>query len=237
MSWNALGLDQTEVEGSTVAEDGNSRSTDAVGVEHGRVYLAAKRVVDVVLASSGILLLSPVIVAVCLLIKIDSRGPVLFKQTRVGLRRTRFEILKFRKMHADLPAQGSMLTKRGDARMTRVGRLLERTKLDELPQLVNVLRGDMSVVGPRPEVPEFVELYPQRWDEVLSMKPGIFGASQNHFRNEAELYPALEEDIEPFYVREILPVMLDLDTEYVRHAGLLRDMSILLRGVGVVVFK
>src|SRR5829696_732120 len=166
---------------------------------------------DLTLLAIGAVIWMPLIAIVSLLVKLDSPGPVFFRQVRIGLHRQPFQIWKFRKMRNDLATQGPMLTMRYDNRMTRVGRLLERTKLDELPQVFNVIAGTMSIVGPRPEVPRFVEHHPQLWDRVLSVKPGIFGASQNHFRNESELYPADATDIESFYVDVILPEMLRLD--------------------------
>lgn len=179
----------------------------------------------------GAVVVLPLIGLIAVAIKLDSRGPVFFRQTRVGLHRVPFRIWKFRKMRDDLPTQGPMLTLRYDTRMTRMGRILERTKLDELPQYFNVLAGQMSIVGPRPDVLRFVERYPRTWDRVLSVRPGIFGASQNHFRNESELYPEDVDDIEEFYVQHILPEMLELDARYAEHASLRIDLSLLVGGV------
>jgi lipopolysaccharide/colanic/teichoic acid biosynthesis glycosyltransferase len=200
-------------------------------LEKGVLHDAAKRAFDLAAVVLALLLVLPIFALLAALIRLDSRGPVFYRQTRVGLRRRPFRIWKFRKMRNDLPSQGPMLTMRHDYRMTRVGRFLERTKLDELPQLINVLVGEMSIVGPRPEVPRFVEFYPDRWDQVLSVKPGIFGASQNHFRNESELYPPRVADVEGFYLERILPEMLELDARYAREATLLRDVWLLIGGV------
>ena len=190
-----------------------------------------KRGFDLVVAVPALVLLAPVFGAIAVAIKLDSRGPVYFKQTRVGLHRRRFEIWKFRKMREDVPVGGPMVTRHDDVRMTRVGRVLEHTKLDELPQLVNVLRGEMSMVGPRPDVPKFVAEYPERWDVVLSVKPGIFGPSQNRFRHEDRLYPVRNEEVEPFYVNHILPRMLELDADYATQARLSRDVALLAGGI------
>ena len=143
---------------------------------------------------------------------------------------------KFRKMFDDLPSQGPSLTLRYDFRMTRVGRFLERTKLDELPQLINLLQGDMSAIGPRPEVPKFVAHYPEEWGDVLSVKPGIFGANQLRNRNESELYPPGIEDVEGFYVSHILPDKLKIDADYARRAGWAQDLSLLVRCLFVATF-
>ena len=201
-----------------------------------RPYLAVKRAIDVVVAILGMMILSPVFALIAVAIRLDSRGPVFYRQVRVGMDRVEFRMWKFRKMREDLAAQGPMVTTRWDYRMTRVGRVLERLKLDELPQLFDVLRGTMSIVGPRPDVPVFVRCYRERWDIVLTVKPGIFGASQNHFRNESELYPADGVDLEQFYVEEILPKMLELDVAYAQNANLRRDAGLLVNGVFASLF-
>lgn len=200
------------------------------------VSLLTRRAFDLAVAITGLALGSPMLLVAAALIKLDSRGPVFYRQTRVGLHRARFEMLKFRKMPVDLPSQGPMLTTRYDQRLTRVGRMLERTKLDELPQLFNVLWGHMSIIGPRPEVPKFVEFHPELWDVVLSTKPGIFGPSQLKNRNESELYPPGGEDVEKFYVESILPEKLQVDAAYALEASLLRDIGLLVGGLFITVF-
>ncbi len=191
--------------------------------------LAAKRAFDIVVSGIGLIVALPLFAIIAVLIRIDSPGPVFYRQTRVGRRHRDFKMLKFRKMYENLPSQGPSLTMRYDFRMTRFGRVLERTKLDELPQLVNVLRGDMSVIGPRPEVPKFVAHYPERWNEVLSVKPGVFGPNQIRNRNESELYPPGCEDVEAFYIKRILPDKLDIDGRYAREAGVLGDLLLLVQ--------
>jgi lipopolysaccharide/colanic/teichoic acid biosynthesis glycosyltransferase len=202
----------------------------------GRIYvrkhgteLVAKRLFDVVFAVAGLIAALPLFAVIAVLIKLDSRGPVFYKQTRVGRHRRPFKIWKFRKMYEDLPTQGPSLTRRFDFRLTRLGRVLERTKLDELPQLLNVLTGEMSIIGPRPEVPKFVEHYPERWQAVLSVKPGIFGPNQLRNRNESELYPAGCTDVEGFYVTDILPEKLDIDAEYARRSTWAGDLWLMVR--------
>jgi hypothetical protein len=145
-------------------------------------------------------------------------------------------MIKFRKMPEDLTSPGPMLTTRYDRRLTRVGRALERTKLDELPQLLNVLLGHMSIIGPRPEVPQFVQNNEELWDVVLSTKPGIFGPSQLANRNESELYPPGQEDIEGYYVEHILPEKLALDAAYAQNASITGDVGLLMRGIAVAAF-
>jgi len=216
---------------------------EASGAETGRYLrrgwlgLVRKRLFDLVVAGAGVLVAAPLFLVIAIAIKRDTPGPVFFRQLRVGRHRRSFSMWKFRKMPHDLREQGPMLTARDDRRLTRVGFWLERTKLDELPQLLNVLAGEMSVVGPRPEVPKFVDrATPELWDQVLSVKPGIFGANQIRFRNEADLYPPDCTDIEDFYLHHILPEKLLVDSGYAHHSGWFGDLSLLLRGLLASVF-
>ncbi|MCI0634449.1 MAG: sugar transferase [Actinobacteria bacterium] len=201
------------------------------------LFLAGKRAFDIVGGGVGLLVAAPLFLLIALAIRLDSPGPVFFRQQRVGRKRRLFSMWKFRKMPHDLREQGPMLTARNDGRLTRVGHWLERSKLDELPQLWNVLASEMSLVGPRPEVPKFVDrATPELWDLVLSMKPGIFGPNQIRYRNEADLYPALCADVEAYYQRHILPGKLEVDARYAQEASLLGDAWLLLRGVLVTAF-
>lgn len=187
------------------------------------------RVLDLLIGGVGLVLAAPLFLLVAILIKSESEGPVFYSQVRIGLRRKRFKMLKFRKMRANLPSQGPSITRRHDTRLTVVGAFLERTKLDELPQLINVLKGDMSIVGPRPELPKFVEVHPGMWDQVLSVKPGIFGPNQLSNRNESELFPRDCKDVEAFYVEELLPEKLRIDAAYARTCGVWLNLSLLVR--------
>ena len=195
-----------------------------------------KRLVDILGALLLLIPAAPIIALIALAIKLDDPGPVFFRQQRIGRGGKKFWMLKFRKMPVVMPAQGPMLTRRHDPRLTRVGRWLERTKLDELPQLLNVLRGEMSLIGPRPEVERFVDLNDPRWQAVLQVPPGIFGLTQLRYRNESELYPIGCEDIETWYRERILPDKLALDMEYVSRAGAVSDIRLLLGGVAVSLF-
>jgi lipopolysaccharide/colanic/teichoic acid biosynthesis glycosyltransferase len=202
-------------------------------VHHYTVSLITKRVFDIVIATLGLVVAAPLFAVIAIAIKRDSPGPVFFKQVRVGKKRRLFSMWKFRKMPHELSEQGPMLTARDDGRLTRVGYWLERTKLDELPQLLNVLASEMSVVGPRPEVTKFVDrATPEFWDQALSVKPGIFGANQIRYRNEADLYPKDCEDLEAYYLRHILPAKLEVVAEYAQRCNVLRDVGLLVRGVG-----
>ena len=206
-------------------------------LHQGMLWLLAKRVFDMVVAGLGLVAAAPLFLAISIAIKRDSPGPVFFRQVRIGRKRRPFAMWKFRKMPHDLREQGPMLTCRNDRRLTRVGHWLERTKLDELPQLLNVLASEMSIVGPRPEVPKFVDrAASEQWDLALSVKPGIFGPNQIRYRNEADLYPKDCGDIEDFYLRHILPAKLEVDARYALHSNLFGDVWLLLRGVFATTF-
>lgn len=187
-----------------------------------------KRLVDVVLAMLGLALLAPLLGIVALAIKADSPGPVFFRQERVGLNGRRFRMFKFRTMTTAAPAARELqLTVAGDARITRVGAVLRRYKLDELPQLIDVLRGTMSLVGPRPEVPRYVNQYPHlQRERVLSVRPGITDFASLRFRNENQLL-AEAADPEREYVEVILPEKLRAAVNYVDHASLSTDLRVL----------
>ena len=206
-------------------------------LQRGVLWLVAKRVFDVVVAGLGLVAAAPLFLALAIAIKRDSPGPVFFRQLRIGRKRRPFAMWKFRKMPHDLREQGPLLTARNDQRLTRLGHWLERTKLDELPQLLNVLASEMSIVGPRPEVPKFVDrATPELWDLALSVKPGIFGPNQIRYRNEADLYPTPCEDVEAFYLHHILPAKLEVDARYAERAHLLGDGWLLVRGVLAAAF-
>jgi nucleoside-diphosphate-sugar epimerase/lipopolysaccharide/colanic/teichoic acid biosynthesis glycosyltransferase len=194
----------------------------------------SKRALDVVVAALGLLLVWPVLVLLAALIKLDSSGPVFFRQERIGRDGRTFRIFKFRTMVNRAYTLGPRLTQKRDPRITRVGVILRWLKLDELPQLINVLVGDMSLVGPRPEDPHFVAMYTAEQRDVLRVRPGIVGPSQILGRDETEMYPE-GADTERFYVEHILPQKLATDLEYVRRAGLLYDLRLLLGGLAVTV--
>ncbi|GEM_PF-221794 len=186
-----------------------------------------KRVLDIVAAALGLLLLLPLFLLLGVLIKLDSPGPVFFRQERVGLHGRRFRLFKFRTMTVEPPARDLQITVGADPRITRVGAVLRRTKLDELPQLLDVLRGTMSLVGPRPEVPQWVERYPpQRRAQILSVRPGITDLASIRFRNESDIL-AQADDPERAYLEVILPEKLRVAGNYIDHASLKSDLQLL----------
>jgi lipopolysaccharide/colanic/teichoic acid biosynthesis glycosyltransferase/nucleoside-diphosphate-sugar epimerase len=196
----------------------------------------SKRVCDAVLAGVGLALVWPLLAIIAVLVKLDSRGPVLFRQSRVGRHGKPFRILKFRTMVANAPSLGPRLTQKRDPRITHVGQVLRWLKLDELPQLINVVRGDMSLVGPRPEDPHFVASYTEEQRRVLSVRPGIVGPAQIMGRDELEKYPDDVQDTEAYYVQHILPEKLATDLEYVEHCSFWGDLRLVVAGLAVTVF-
>ena len=189
----------------------------------------AKRLFDVLAAGVGLLLLAPLLAAIALWVRLDSPGPVFFRQQRVGRHGVPFRIHKFRTMAHAPVAAGPLLTVGADARVTRAGRFLRRTKLDELPQLVDVLQGTMSLVGPRPEVPRYVALYPPELRAVvLSVRPGITDPASLLFRDEGEVL-GRAADPEREYVEVLLPAKLRCSARYVERMSLAEDLRLIGR--------
>ena len=196
-------------------------------------YHTVKRAFDILSSAAGLALLSPLLVVIAAAVKLDSPGPVLFRGQRVGRYGREFHIWKFRTMVTGADRAGPGITVANDSRVTRVGRLLRRTKLDELPQLVNVLRGEMSLVGPRPEDPRYVALYPpEQRAQVLSVRPGVTSPASVRFRDEESALSG--EDWETAYVQTVMPAKLALDLEYVQNASLLRDVGLIVRTVAAL---
>jgi lipopolysaccharide/colanic/teichoic acid biosynthesis glycosyltransferase len=193
------------------------------------------RFVDVLAATIGLILLSPFFAVIAVGVKLTSTGPVFFKQERIGRGGRPFYLYKFRSMIVDAESRGLQLTIGNDPRVTRFGRFLRRTKLDELPQLFNVVLGDMSVVGPRPEVAKYVALYPPDVRErVLSIRPGLTDQAAVMLDEERILEEAA--DPEWAYVHQVLPSKLALYEQYVRTHGLIVDLAIIARTVLLIAF-
>ncbi len=192
-----------------------------------------KRALDVVASATGLIVLSPLLAAVALVLVVFDPGPVFFRQTRVGLGFAPFRLFKFRTMHAAADRGGAQVTAGGDARVTAVGRVLRRTKLDELPQLFNVLAGEMSLVGPRPEVPKYVELFRSDYRDVLSVRPGITDFAAIEYRDE-EAVLAAYPDPEKAYIEAVLPAKIVLYRRYLGEIGLGTDLKIIWKTLAKV---
>jgi lipopolysaccharide/colanic/teichoic acid biosynthesis glycosyltransferase len=192
-----------------------------------------KRVFDCGGALLIVIGLLPCMALIALAVRFSSSGPVLFRQRRVGLNGREFELLKFRSMAGAQP--GPTITRSGDARVTHVGKFLRKWKLDELPQLINVVVGDMSLVGPRPELPKYIAELSGHHRRVLEMRPGITGAASTKYRDEERVLAQVpREEMEKFYVDRVLPDKAEIDWEYARHATLLSDVGILLKTLHIL---
>jgi lipopolysaccharide/colanic/teichoic acid biosynthesis glycosyltransferase len=187
-----------------------------------------KRLFDIVVSLIGLVCLLPLLLLVAVLIKLDSTGPIFFKQQRIGMRFRPFQILKFRTMVQNAKANSRSITVGDDPRITRVGWFLRKTKIDELPQLINVLRGEMTFVGPRPEVPQYVEMFRKDYEEILKMRPGITDLASIKYRDEAALLGQFENPEEE-YVTRVLPDKIGLGKEYVRCSSLAFDLRLIFR--------
>ncbi len=194
-----------------------------------------KRLFDICSAAAGLLLLLPLFVLVSVIIRLDSPGPVFFRQERVGRRFKPFLVYKFRTMTTDAPAKGPEITVGGDRRVTRAGRILRKYKIDELPQLFNVLKGDMSLVGPRPEVRKYVELYKEDYEHILQVRPGITDISSITYRDEEGVLRD-RDDPEEFYRTVLLPEKIRLAKLYIERSSFLYDLKLILETV-YAVFK
>jgi lipopolysaccharide/colanic/teichoic acid biosynthesis glycosyltransferase len=190
-----------------------------------RSLLMLKRAFDIVVSLTGLLLVLPVLMVAAILVKLDSRGPVLFRQDRVGRNFRKFRLFKIRTMRVN--NTDIAITCGADPRITRVGKALRSLKIDELPQLWNVLCGDMSFVGPRPEVPRYTRMFHDDYAQVLTVRPGITSAASLKYRDEAGILGQVDDPMD-YYVRVILPDKLRLEKEYIKRCSLRYDLSLIL---------
>ncbi|MCF6158703.1 MAG: sugar transferase [wastewater metagenome] len=184
-----------------------------------------KRLFDVISSSMVLLLLLPFFLIIAILIKLDSSGPVFFSHIRIGRDFKPFKLFKFRTMIANAHKKGLSITTGNDPRITKVGVVLRKTKLDEFPQLINVLKGDMSIVGPRPEVSKYVEMFRDEYREILKVKPGITDYATIEFRDEESILKKYH-DPEDGYIKEVLPGKIELYKKYLRDKGFFTDMKL-----------
>ena len=192
-----------------------------------------RRCLDTTVALLGLLLTSPIMLAAAIAIKLGSPGPVIFRQVRVGRGGQPFDILKFRTMRQDAERHGGQLTVGADARVTAVGGFLRAWKVDELPQLVNVVRGEMALVGPRPEVPRYVALYSAEQRKVLAVRPGITDPASIKYRSESEVMAAQAEP-ERYYIEVLMPQKLQINLDYLARRSLASDFGVILATAAAV---
>lgn len=202
--------------------------THAAFPQQAAVQRALKRALDLLVTLPALLLLSPLFLLIAVWIKLDSRGPVFFRQVRVGRHGLNFRIFKFRTMVADAAQRGAQLTVGADQRITHSGHFLRRYKFDELPQFINVLLGEMTLVGPRPEVPHYVTQYAEHERAILTLTPGITSPASLAFRSESELL-AQQSNPEQFYLAEVMPAKIRTDLAYARHASWRSDVGVLFQ--------
>lgn len=194
-----------------------------------------KRIFDICASAGGLLILSPIFAALALAVKFSSPGPIFYRATRVGRFGHHFTLLKFRSMVENADKLGPGVTGADDVRITRIGRFLRRTKLDELPQLINVLRGDMSIVGPRPEDPRYVALYTAEQRRVLDVRPGITSPASIAYRSEEAMLTG--DAWEQRYIDHVMPAKLAIDIEYASHANLWKDIVIILSTLQAIISR
>lgn len=189
---------------------------------------------DFIASTGGLILLLPLFLLVSILIMLDSPGPAIFKQTRIGRNSKPFQIRKFRSMKARSYPDNNLLTTSEDQRVTRVGKFIRKLKIDELPQLINVMLGDMSLVGPRPEVPKFVEQYDQDARQILRVRPGITDLASIEYFDESTILSSAD-DVEQTYIDEIMPLKHQLNYEYIRNMGLMYNLKIIFKTLARVI--
>ncbi len=190
-----------------------------------------KRLFDIFFSLAGLIALSPLFLAVSLLIKLDDHGPVFFRQERIGKNFRPFLIYKFRTMTVDAGQRGPLITVSGDTRITRTGKIMRKYKIDELPQLINVLKGDMSLVGPRPEVKKYVEMFRSDYGKLLAVPPGITDPASINYSAEEGILSQAQENWEDEYVKKVLPEKIRLSLQYAGNHNLLVDAGVILETI------
>jgi lipopolysaccharide/colanic/teichoic acid biosynthesis glycosyltransferase len=200
--------------------------------------MVVKRLFDIIVSAVGLVILSPILLVVSVCILFESGRSVIFKQERMGKDWKRFNIYKFRTMVPGSAFQQPGCTTTNDTRITRMGRFLRRYKLDETPQLFNVLKGDMSFVGPRPELPKFADHYSGIYNEILQIKPGITDIAAIKYRNENVLLNGVcSDELERVYLSEILPKKLEYSMEYLKRRSFYYDLKLIFQTIFIVIFK
>lgn len=199
-----------------------------------KIQLVIKRLFDIVVSFIGLLILSPIFLVIAIIIKLDSKGPIFFRQVRVGKNGKKFKIFKFRTMVVDAEKKGLHITVDGDSRITKSGKFLRKFKIDELPQLINVLIGDMSFVGPRPEVPKYVEMYDENQRSILKIRPGITDIASIEYRDENSIL-AQSKNPEETYINEIMPRKIELNFKYIENMSVIYDIKLIIETIFKVI--
>ncbi|WP_296114197.1 sugar transferase [uncultured Anaerococcus sp.] len=199
-----------------------------------KIVLFFKRFFDILISLIVLIIIAIPMVFIALAIKLDSKGPVFYRQERLTKRKKNFYIIKFRTMEVGADKNLDNLTVKNDPRITKTGEFLRKWKLDELPQFINVLKGDMSLVGPRPETPKMVDLYPNYYDVIFAVRPGITDYASIEFRNESDYYNSIE-DSEKIYLEKILPIKIDLKLKYIENLSLKTDLLILFKTFSTII--
>ncbi len=199
-----------------------------------KIQLVIKRLFDIVVSFIGLLILSPIFLVIGIIIKLDSKGPIFFRQVRVGKNGKKFKIFKFRTMVVDAEKKGLHITVDGDSRITKSGKFLRKFKIDELPQLINVLIGDMSFVGPRPEVPKYVEMYDENQRSILKIRPGITDIASIEYRDENSIL-AQSKNPEETYINEIMPRKIELNFKYIENMSVIYDIKLIIETIFKVI--
>ncbi|NQX86822.1 MAG: sugar transferase [Flavobacteriaceae bacterium] len=195
----------------------------------------AKRLFDIIFSLFGGIIFAPILAVIAIIIKLDSKGSIFYRQRRVGKHNTEFKIYKFRTMHVNADKMGLLTLGDTDTRITKFGYVLRKYKLDELPQLINVFKGEMSFVGPRPEVRKYVNMYSKSDAEILNIKPGITDYASIKYRNEVELLKA-SDNPEKLYINEILPEKIRLNKIYIANHNIITDIKIIIKTFIAIIF-
>ncbi|WP_099203704.1 sugar transferase [Miniphocaeibacter massiliensis] len=201
-----------------------------------KITLFIKRLFDILMSAIGLIIFGIPLIIISIIIKLTSKGPIFYRQVRVKRDNKDFKIFKFRTMIVDADKKGMLITVGEDKRITGIGKFLRKTKLDELPQLINVLKGDMSFVGPRPEVRKYVNIYDEYQKNVLKIKPGITDLSSIKYRDESSIL-GLSSNPEETYINEIMPTKLNINLEYIQKISLLYDIKLIFLTIFRVVGK
>lgn len=205
-----------------------------------KISLIFKRLFDIIASLILIIVLSPVIILLAIVIKLDSKGKIFYKQERITQYGKRFKIYKFRTMIENADKLGNLITTQGDDRITKIGKILRKYRLDEIPQLINILKGEMTFVGTRPEVKKYVDRYNNQMKATLLMKAGVTSEASIKFKNEDEIvtkYLAKGESIDDIYVYKVLPQKMKWNLEYIKNFNFFKDLKIMFNTVATLIFK